>query len=97
MKLLPKGNEISAIHNQGRKERYYGLFTGDIEFFKMEPSNVAGFAEGEHGVHEYCKLVIAKVRVRVVEVEDLEMFLEVAPSARNETHSRDGGSRWEKG
>jgi hypothetical protein len=63
----------------------------------MKLSNVAGFAEGEHRVHEYCKLFVAKVQVRVVEVEDLEMFPEVAPPTRHETHSRNGGSRREKG
>jgi hypothetical protein len=36
--LLPKGNEISAIHKEGRKEGYSDVITPEIEFFKVGPN-----------------------------------------------------------
>ncbi|MCI15078.1 hypothetical protein A2U01_0036213 [Trifolium medium] len=64
---------------------------------EMELPNVARFAEGENGVHEKCKLselvrsFAVTFGVIIREVEDLLMLPKVAPSARNEAHSRDRG------
>jgi hypothetical protein len=64
----------------------------------MKFTNVAGSTEGEHRVHEEFKpfepFPISKV---MEEVEDLEMLPEVAPPARHEVHSSDGGNSWEEG
>lgn len=68
---------------------------------EMEFSDVPGFTEGKHSVHEKCKpfehFAKLTVPVGVVEVEGLEMLPEVAPPARHKAHLRDGGSGWEEG
>jgi hypothetical protein len=71
---------------------------------ETELLNVAGFTKREHRVDEerksfkhFPKFSVTVTVVFVAEVEDLEMLPEVAPPARDETHSGDGGSCWEEG
>lgn len=65
---------------------------------EMELLNVAGFAEGKHRVNEKPKpFIICTYTVTIeVEVEDLSMFPEIAPPARDKIHCGHRGSRWEK-
>jgi hypothetical protein len=63
---------------------------------EMELLDVARFAEGEHGVDEECKFseLVRSFAVTfgvIREVEDLLVLPKVAPSARDEAHSRDRG------
>ncbi|GAU39380.1 hypothetical protein TSUD_370380 [Trifolium subterraneum] len=65
---------------------------------EMEFSNVAGSTEGEHRVHVIFKPFETFLICNVMgEGEDPEMLPEVAPPARHEVHSRDGGNSWEEG
>jgi hypothetical protein len=50
-------------------------------------SNVAGSTEGEDSVHKKCKLCkhFKRCVVVVIEVEDLTILPEMAPSTRNKT------------
>lgn len=64
---------------------------------ETELSNVTGCTEGEHSVDEKCKFFepFVIVRVVVVELENLTMLPQVAPSARNKTR-RHGGFNGEE-
>jgi hypothetical protein len=71
---------------------------------ETELLNVTRFTEREHSVDEerksfkhFPQFSVTVTDVVVVEVEDFEMLPEVAPPARHETHSGDGGSCWKEG